>query len=144
MSHQPRTIYRQQPSSTGQIMVASTGCAWRDENIGVSTALATLKNHGFSVIRAGAAGVYTLANPVKGCIKDILVLSTYVVKIRLNTTTHKINNSTATRVFSVTNTTKWDHIGLGIRMVGLSTNSWYAQTVGPTSLKTIVTLTSST
>lgn len=143
MSYHLRTIYRQQPSSSGQLMTISTGCTVYDQNVGKSTAAATLKNHGFTVLAPSAATVFTLAAPVKGCVKEILTYSTQVIKIKTQTG-GSINGSTLQNTFAISATTKLNEQGVYIKFVGASTVAWYGIVCGQSTLKTPVTLSSAT
>lgn len=144
MSHQPGTIYRQQPTSTGQLMIVSTGAAIRDQSVVVSTAAGTIKNHGLSVLAPSAATVFTLQAPALGCRKEILTYSTLVLKVKTASTGHKINGSTATKVYAISATTKLIKQGVMIKLIGASTVAWYGVVTGQSTLKTPVTLTSAT
>jgi hypothetical protein len=144
MSHQPGTIYRMQPTSTGQLMVVSTGATLIDQNVSKSTAAAvTLKNHGLSILAPSALGVFTLAAPVLGCRKEVLTYSTLVLKVRTQTG-GSINGSTLRNTFAISGTTKLTKQGVMIKLIGASTKAWYASVIGQSTLKTPVTLTSAT
>ena len=67
-------IYMGQPSSSGQTMGVSTGCTVFDENISLSTAADTIKNHGVTV--CNTTHVRTLGAPYKGVRKKVVFIGT--------------------------------------------------------------------
>jgi hypothetical protein len=145
MSHHPGTIYRAQPTSTGAIMVVSTGAAIRDQNVVVHTTLSlTLKNHGLSVLNPAAAARFTLAAPVKGCKKEILCYTTLANKVKTHSTACTINNTT-NKTFTFGSTgIALARQGVMIELTGGSTVNWYAVVNSPSTVKAKVTLTTST
>lgn len=145
MSHQPGTIYRMQPTSTGQQMVVSTGCGITNQNIVKSTAASTnIKNCGISILAPSAASVFILGQPYKGCQKTIITHSTLVMKVKTHAAGCKINGSTATKCYSIALTTINNQLGAKIDLVGYSTMEWYGVAVSLTSKANPITLTSAT
>jgi len=145
MGHHPGTIYRKQPTSTGAIMVVSTGAAVYDQNVVSHTTLSlTLKNHGLSVLNPAVAARFTLAEPVKGCKKMILCYTTLANKVKTHSTACTINLSTNKTFTFGSSGIALARQGVMIELAGGSTVNWYAVVNGQSTTRTKVTLTTST
>jgi hypothetical protein len=114
-----------------------------NENISKTTAASTaIANHGITILKGSGAMVCTLNQPSRvGLTKRVIVLTTYVTKLKCPPT---VNGSTATKVFAVTNSTKFDHLGTTIDLHSLSTSAWYAAVCRASTVGQAVTLTSAT
>ena len=167
----PKMISREQPSSTGEIMSFTTGCAAefrsgslldhksgstelirsggviRNQNIAKSTAILASIAEGLTVI--STTHVNTLPTPKLGMKREILFTqSTKAMKVSSGSTLIRIN-STATpyrKVVSLTfATTKVAKIGHAVDFIGGSTVLWYMKTVNASTIRlTAFTLTSAT
>lgn len=145
MAHHPGTIYRQQPTSTGAIMVVSTGAAIYDQNVVSHTTLSlTLKNHGLSVLNPTTKARFTLAAPVKGCRKEIFCYTTLANKVKTHSTACTINLTTNKQINFASTGIALARLGVMIELVGESTVNWYAVVNGQSTARTKVTLTTST
>jgi hypothetical protein len=142
VTHHSRTIYKTQPSSSGQIEYVSTGCAQLDENIVKTTALATLKNYGVSILSATAPVSYVLAAPRKGVSKVIRNMTTHATKIKGSTGhTVRFGTSKATVINFAAATTKMKAHGRGVALRGFSTVQWYIEAMDSTAVGTVTTTT---
>lgn len=123
MTYIKGTIYREQQSSTGQLMKVSTGCSVHDENVGLSTAASTaIKNHGVTIINT--THVRLIETPVKGCRKTIIFHnSTKAMKFRTISAT--INNSTDDVVTCTFTSSTGMKRGVELNLFGQSTAQWY-------------------
>jgi hypothetical protein len=101
-------------------------------NISRTTAASTaVSNYGVTILKGSAAMTCTLNQPDrKGITKQVIVLTTFVTKLKCPPT---VNGSTATKVFSIANSTKFDHIGTSITLYSLSTSAWYAMVSRPST-----------
>lgn len=124
MSYIPRTIYREQASSSGHLMKVSTGCAILDENIAKSTAASTaIKNHGVTVINT--THPRRLEAPVEGCVKHLIFYGT-TKAMKVTTIGATINTASTDDVITVTltsSTAKWR--GAEVTLYGASASQWY-------------------
>lgn len=140
-TYQSGTIYKVQPSSSGQVEVCSTGCKRIDENIRSTTAASTaIKTYGFNVINCTAPN--TLSSPQLGDRVEILFTgTTKAMKLKGGLAT--FNNSTDD-VLSVTlGTTKAKGLGLMVVLKAASTVKWWLG-VAPQSSDITITLSSAT
>ena len=124
-THHKGTIYKQQPTSTGQVMYVSTGCKVVDENVSTagSTLSTTFKSNGFSVI--SSTHVCTLAAGSKGDVKEILFQGTTLQMALKTAGGMTINNSTDDVITVLLGTTKAKEIGAVAKLTAASTAKWW-------------------
>jgi len=114
-----------------------------NENISRTTAASTgVPNHGCTILKGSAAMTCTMDVPDKiGIHKRVIFLTTLVQKLKC---LPSVNGSTATKVFSVTNSSKFDHLGTTVDLWSAGTTGWYASVSRASTVGQIVTLTSAT
>jgi hypothetical protein len=121
-------INHKQPSSSGQLMDVSTGCAVHDKNIALSTAASTgLKNHGVTVINTTHPRY--IEAPIKGCHK-VLIFKDTTKAMKVRTLNALINNSTDDVVTVTFTSSTGMKRGLKLDLYGYTTALWYMG-VGP-------------
>lgn len=114
-----------------------------NENVSRTTAASTaVPNHGLTILKGSAAMTCTMDAPDKaGVMKRVIFLTTLVQKLKC---APSVNGSTATKVFSVTNSSKFDHLGTAIDLWSAGTTGWYATINRASTVGQVVTLTSAT
>jgi len=121
-----------------------------DENVVVTTAAGALLGYGLSVISSTINGTYTMAPPIKGVVKDIVVGhnlasdSTFVATVLFSTVAGQVtlvSEHSSAQGLTLTPTSKWPAV---VSLRGLSSAEWAITAcggVGSTKMRAAVAIT---
>jgi hypothetical protein len=131
---------------SGGVINIQSGAKLYNKNINEYSSAATITNDGVSVITSTADGVYTMATPVLGADKYIVVNSTNTIKVKGSTDDSVRFATTAGGTVLIFGPPSTDisvetNYGFNVHLRGASTKLWYMLGYTSTSVVTVATAT---
>ena len=147
MTYPTPAVYMEQPSSTGQTMVVTTGSKIQldgmiDYKVTVSTSAATLTSDGIHILTSTKDQVWTLPSVTQGAYKRIIfdgsTLATQYVKCASG---QHFNSSACGDVIKATSHALAKDVNAYVEVVGRTTKFWQIAGYGSTNMISISTST---